>query len=92
MGLQTFQVDLGHSCWLFGHGGPGELQAWQKALNLGDENLEGKNGSRELNFGKKKKAKNAKKLKWELMGAREWRIHGKLVGAPSPTGLKKRGS
>ena len=40
---------------------------------------------------KKKKAKNAKKLKWELMGAREWRIHGKLVGAPSPTGLKKGG-
>ena len=56
--FQTFQVDLGHSCWLFGHGGPGELQAWQKALNLGDENLkEKKMGLESLNLGQKKKKK-----------------------------------
>ena len=40
---------------------------------------------------KKKKKKNLKNLKWELIGAHKRRIDGKLVGAPSPTGLKKGG-
>ena len=63
MGLQTFQVDLDHSCWLFGHGGPGELQAWQKALNLGNENLKKKWVQRAKFWPKKKKKKERKEKK-----------------------------